>query len=195
MNYPDIILIRHGETEWNREMRFQGRLNSPLTLKGKFQAEENGIKLRKYIKDINRFKIFASPLDRAKNTAYIIVNKLGVNREDIIFDNRIIEFNYGIFEGKKKEEIIDSKEYQEREKNKWNYVIKNGESYEIVYKRVLSFLNSIRSEEKVIIIAHAMVNRIIRGIYCNSLIDEVLNYQQSNSQLFLLQKERCFLYP
>jgi probable phosphoglycerate mutase len=47
MNYPTIILVRHGQTIWNEEGRFQGRLNSPLTKKGELQAKENALKLRK----------------------------------------------------------------------------------------------------------------------------------------------------
>ncbi len=177
-----IILIRHGETIWNREGRFQGRLNSPLTQKGKNQAKENGKKLKDIVsKDI---KIFSSPLGRAKETAYIISDELGISRERIIFDNRIIEFDYGIFEGKKKIDVINSKEFQAREANKWYYKIENGESYEIVSQRVKSFLDSIKDE--VMVIAHEMVNRTIRGLYCNYSKDKTLTLRQPNDTIYIL---------
>jgi len=193
INYPEIILIRHGETKWNLEGRFQGRLDSPLTERGELQARENGIKLKKYIKDYENIKIFSSPLGRAKNTAFIISDVLGVEKETIIFDNRIIEFNYGIFEGKVREKMLKTEEFKKREANKWSYIIKNGESYAIVQNRVKDFLNSIKDEEKVIIIAHEMVNRTIRGVYCNLLNDKTLNLKQPNSVILYLKDREEFL--
>ena len=194
--YPNILLVRHGETEWNLEVRFQGHLDSPLTPKGRLQAKENGIKLKKYIEknSINPI-IFSSPLGRAKNTAYIISNEVGVRKEDIIFDNRIIEFNYGIFEGKRKRDVLNTKEFKDREANKWHYVVKNGDSYEIVHDRILKFLDSLNSIDWIIIVAHEMVNRIIRGIYCNFPNSKTLTLKQPNSQIFILQNgEYSILY-
>ncbi|MCK4442828.1 MAG: histidine phosphatase family protein, partial [Sulfurovaceae bacterium] len=157
MNYPTIILVRHGETIWNKEGRFQGRLNSPLTKKGELQAKENSFKLKKNIENINDIKIFSSPLGRARDTAYIICDELGISRDRIIFDDRIIEFNYGIFEGETKEDMMKRQEFQDREANKWSYQIENGESYEMVQNRVIDFLDDI-NDEIVILVAHEMVN-------------------------------------
>jgi len=186
MSSLKIFLVRHGETIWNREGRFQGRLDSPLTDRGKIQAVENAKKLKKYI-DKN-IKVFSSPLGRAKNTAFIICDELGIDREKIIFDNRIIEFNYGVFEGKRREDIKESKEFRDREADKWNYKIKNGESYAIVQRRVEEFLDSIRDKKEVLIVAHEMVNRTIRGLYCNYTDEESLRLRQPNSVVLLLDK-------
>ena len=187
MNYPKIILLRHGETKWNVEGRFQGRLNSPLTPKGELQAKENALKLKKYIDNFDNIKIFASPLGRAKDTAYIICDELGIDRGKIIFDNRIIEFNYGVFEGKIRKDILNQKDFQDREANKWSYQIKNGESYELVEKRVKDFLDYISDEKKIIIVAHEMVNRTIRGVYCNYDKSTILNLKQPNNMILFLK--------
>ena len=187
MNYPTIFLLRHGQTEWNLEGRFQGRLNSPLTKKGVQQAKENAQKLQKYIDNFDNIKIFCSPLGRAKETAEIICDELGVDKSKIIFDNRVIEFNYGVFEGKKRDDILKTDEFQKREANKWKYQIENGESYEIVQKRAKEFLESIKDEKRVIVIAHEMVNRTIRGVYCNYTQKETLNLRQSNDMILLLK--------
>ncbi|MEL6841550.1 MAG: phosphoglycerate mutase family protein, partial [Pseudomonadota bacterium] len=45
MAYPDLFILRHGETEWNREGRMQGHLDSPLTPKGEGQADRQGVLL------------------------------------------------------------------------------------------------------------------------------------------------------
>jgi len=186
MNYPTIILIRHGQTVWNEEGRFQGRLNSPLTKKGELQAKENAQKLKKNIEDFENIKIFSSPLGRARDTAYIICDELDINRDTIIFDDRIIEFNYGIFEGQKREEMMKRSEFRDREANKWSYRIENGESYILVQDRVKDFLNSIKDEKKVIIVAHEMVNRTIRGVYCNYKKDITLSLKQPNNVILSL---------
>ena len=185
--YPKIFLVRHGQTIWNREGRFQGRLDSALTERGEAQALENAKKLKKYI-DKKNIKVFSSPLGRAKNTAFIICDELGIDRESIIFDNRVIEFSYGVFEGKRKEDIKNSKEFRDREANKWDYRIENGESYALVQKRVKEFLEEIRGEREVLIVAHEMVNRTIRGVYCNYTKEETLKLKQPNDTIFLLYK-------
>jgi len=187
MSYPTIILVRHGQTVWNEEGRFQGRLNSPLTKKGELQAKENAKKLKKNIENFKNIKIFSSPLGRAKDTVYIICDELEINRDRIIFDNRIIEFNYGIFEGQKREDMMKRQEFRDREANKWSYKIENGESYILVENRVKEFLDSIRDEKKVIIVAHEMVNRTIRGVYCNYDKNITLSLKQPNNVILSLE--------
>jgi len=186
MNLPTIILIRHGQTVWNEEGRFQGILNSLLTKKGELQAKENAEKLKKNIEDFENIKIFSSPLGRARDTAYIICDELGIDRDTIIFDDRIIEFNYGIFEGQKREEMMKRQEFRDREANKWSYEIENGESYILVQNRVKDFLHSIKDEKKVIIVAHEMVNRTIRGVYFNYDNSITLSLKQPNNIILLL---------
>ncbi len=189
MNYPTIILVRHGQTIWNEEGRFQGRLNSPLTKKGELQAKENALKLRKNIENMENIKIFSSPLGRARDTALIICRELGINTDSIIFDNRIIEFNYGIFEGKKREDMMNRQEFQDREADKWSYKIENGESYILVKYRVKDFLDDIKNEKKVIVVAHEMVNRTIRGVYCNYNKNITLSLKQPNNMILLLNNK------
>ncbi len=187
--YPTIFLIRHGQTEWNVDRRFQGRLNSPLTKKGRLQAKENALKLKKYIDKFDNIKIFSSPLGRAKETVEIICNELEIDKSNIIYDNRIMEFSYGIFEGQKVEDMLKTEEFQKREADKWNYQIENGESYRIVQKRVKDFLDEIKFEKEIILVAHEMVNRTIRGLYCNYNTEETLKLRQPNNVVLLLKNK------
>ncbi|NOZ89890.1 MAG: histidine phosphatase family protein [Epsilonproteobacteria bacterium] len=189
MKYPTIFLLRHGQTIWNQEGRFQGRLNSPLTQKGELQAKENALKLKKYIDDFKDIKLFVSPLGRARDTALIICDELGVDKKEIIFDDRVIEFNYGVFEGKKRDDILETEEFKAREANKWLYQIKDGESYELVEKRVKEFLDDIKDEKEIIVVAHEMVNRVIRKLYCNYTTEETLKLKQPNNVILSLKNE------
>lgn len=188
MKLPTIYLLRHGQTVWNVEGRYQGQLDSSLTLLGEEQASLNALKLQKYI-DIKEVKFFSSPLGRAKVTAEIIAELNAMNSLDIIFEVAIQEFNYGIFEGKTKEycKKIYAKEFEEREENKYNYVLEGGESYVKVFERLKKWLASVQNEEIIVVVAHEMINRALRGIYCNMSTDEMLTLRQANDVLIKLE--------
>jgi probable phosphoglycerate mutase len=176
---------------WNLEGRYQGRKNSPLTLKGELQAKANAIKLRHNIINFDEVKIYASPLGRARETAFIICDELNIKREKIIFDKRIEEFDYGIFEGQLKS-FCQTKyaiEFNAREADKWDYQIENGESYKIVTQRLKLWLNEVKNEKIVILIAHEMINRALRGLYFNLEHKKTLKLRQPNDLVLLLQNQ------
>ena len=89
-----IYVVRHGQTDWNLEGRFQGRIDIPLNEKGKSQAK----KTKEKLEGIKFDKVFSSPLKRALETAKIITD------EPIDIDDRIIERCNGQLEGKLKTE-------------------------------------------------------------------------------------------
>ena len=91
----NIYIVRHGQTDWNVEGRYGGRIDVPLNKKGLEQAYLTKEKLQDIIFD----KIYSSPLIRAITTAKIIRD------QNIIIDKRIIERNNGDLEGKLKTEI------------------------------------------------------------------------------------------
>jgi len=188
MNFPTIYLLRHGQTVWNVEGRYQGQLDSALTSKGEVQAKENALKISKYI-DIKEVKFFSSPLGRAKSTAEIIANFNGLEKSKIIFEQDIQEFSYGIFEGKTKEycKEVYAKEFFEREADKYHYLLEGGESYVKVYERLNRWLISVKDEEVIVVVAHEMINRALRGIYCSMTTDEMLMLRQGNDVLIKLE--------
>ncbi|CAA6798422.1 MAG: Phosphoglycerate mutase family (Rhiz) [uncultured Sulfurovum sp.] len=188
MKLPTIYLLRHGQTVWNAEGRYQGQLDSPLTKKGEAQAKINALKLKKYI-DINSVKFFSSPLGRAKDTAKIIARLNDMNTSDIIFEEAIQEFNYGIFEGQTKEycKTQYALEFKERETDKFNYIVEGGESYVKVYERLNIWLKSIQNEKVIVVVAHEMINRALRGIYCGMESNEMLTLRQANDVLIKLE--------
>ena len=189
MNLPTIILLRHGQTIWNVEGRYQGQLNSDLTDLGKKQAKDNAFKIAKAIDIEESFKFFSSPLGRAKETTYIIGDTLSLDNNKVIFDKNIQEVNYGIFEGKTKVfcQTEYAEEFRAREANKWSYVLEGGESYEMVTKRIYSWLEKIKDEKLVILVAHEMINRALRGIYCSYDKKTMLNLRQKNDVVLKLE--------
>jgi probable phosphoglycerate mutase len=88
----NILLVRHGETEWNREGRYQGRTDIPLSATGQAQVRALGERL----KSVEIKLAYASPLARAKNTAEAI---LAGRTTPLQLDAGLLEISHGGWEG------------------------------------------------------------------------------------------------
>jgi broad specificity phosphatase PhoE len=94
---PDIYLVRHGETEWSLSGQHTGLTDLPLTARGEEQARQ----LRARLNSVNFAKVFSSPLQRALRTA-----ELAGYGSAAELDRDLIEWNYGDYEGKKRDWIL-----------------------------------------------------------------------------------------
>src|SRR5436305_12534 len=95
----DLVLVRHGETEWNRLGRVQGLTDIPLNETGRRQAHQAGRRLSHEHWD----GIASSPLARAAQTAEIIAREVGLPAPELV--EALVERNYGDAEGLTGEEI------------------------------------------------------------------------------------------
>ena len=137
-----LYILRHGQTDYNLQGRFQGQIDVPLNENGKNQA----IEALKIFKDVDIDVIFSSPLSRAKDTVKKISEYKNI---DIIIDNRIIERSFGNLEGK--------------------YSVDNLEKYNIenmmhLKQRVFSFLNDIIKEyndKNVLVATHEGIAKVV----------------------------------
>ena len=149
-----ICLIRHGQTDWNKQKRIQGRINNQLNDTGKAQVQEVG----KILKEQDPFWdiIIASPLDRAIDSAKIIAKELNYTG-DIIINNNVIEREFGDAEG----EYITDEIYDKITKD----IVKNLEkSYEL-QKRAFDALMDIAKTypgKKILIATHS---HFIKGFF------------------------------
>ena len=105
----DIYLARHGQTDWNKQDRFQGQHDVPLNSLGVRQAEA----LRDRLVGLDFSLIYSSDLDRALDTARIIARD---QQAEIIRDQRLREMNFGAWEGMTYEKI---KEEYAQELHAW----------------------------------------------------------------------------
>lgn len=145
-----IYIVRHGQTDWNLEGRYQGHKDIELNSKGILQAEKIKVKL----KDKNFSKVFSSPLKRAYQTAQII------SHDDIIIDDRLIERCNGELEGKLKTEITKEIDFNDPFNNEMGI-----ESIINFRKRIKDFLDYITTNYKgqnVLVVTHAGVCIYIR---------------------------------
>lgn len=97
---PNLILIRHGESQWNLENRFTGWVDVPLSAKGEQEARAAGEKLKGFKFD----KAFCSVLQRAKRTLSIVMQVMGHPPVPTEFDQALNERHYGALQGLNKEE-------------------------------------------------------------------------------------------
>jgi probable phosphoglycerate mutase len=99
MEETRLIVIRHGETEWNREKRMQGTTDTQLSDIGRAQAKALGLRLAKHGFDA----LYSSDLSRARDTARAIADQSG---HSVVVDVRLQERRFGVFEGLTAAEII-----------------------------------------------------------------------------------------
>ena len=153
-----IIVIRHGQTYWNAFGKLQGQTDIELNDVGMQQAEKTG----KLIKNENIDLIITSPLKRAKKTAELINKNFKV---PIIEDNRLIERDYGDFEGLTKTEVKELKEDNGEIKHLWNYNknidVNNIERIQDFCSRVYQFLDYIiknYKDKNILLVTHGGVS-------------------------------------
>lgn len=153
-----IYLIRHGETNYNRDGCFQGQsLNPSLNETGFQQAE----KLSLVMKFLELDAVYTSPLLRARQTAEAVAN----DRElPLIKDDRLLEVNLGIVEGQPKEKVkvrMPSAYSDWRDLSKFDVAFPKGETRRQVLSRFMDFIKSAEKSgyENIAVVTHAGVLR------------------------------------
>ena len=149
-----VFVARHGLTDWNVQHRAQGRTDNPLNQVGVKQAEELRDNIREYDFDV----CYASPLERAAETAKIAVN----GRCEIIYDDRLMERSFGDFEGKQGDSWLEITGYDIGDL-KLNTNVGGIEPVKDVLARVKDFLDDIKAkhgdDENILVVAHGQVAR------------------------------------
>ena len=97
-----LIIVRHGQSNWNAENKFTGWVNSPLSEIGKIEAKSAGVLLKK--NSLNNLHAFTSFLDRAIETLNIIIHTAKFNDIPVIKCWQLNERHYGALTGLNKEE-------------------------------------------------------------------------------------------
>jgi len=126
-----IVLVRHGETDWNRESRFQGHADTPLNEDGRSQAQE----LAKLLVAEPVTALYTSPLRRASETAEILAATLGVEARAL---EALREIDVGAWEGLTIDEVRER--YPERLDEDWRSGWEDGETYDELERRVVPAL-------------------------------------------------------
>jgi probable phosphoglycerate mutase len=165
-----IYLIRHGETEFNRDGRFQGRVDSPLTERGVIQARAIGARLAELAaKAPGAWRVVSSPLGRARRSAEIIAGAMGLPAPTL--DERLIEVSYGDLEGLTRPEVDARWPRLAGVRGTFGRA-PGGETMEALLARARSWLDEARREPgPVVAVAHASIGRALRGLWAGLGVD------------------------
>ena len=161
-----LYLVRHGESEWNRIGRIQGRRDSLLTGTGRAQAAALGRMLREILPDPG-IDVVASPLGRAFETATIIADALGRGAGDVQVDERLIDFNVGILSGYPGWDAVAA-EHPELARLRLEDPVRfhppGGESGADVLARARDFLDVREATGRdALVVCHGVINKFIRA--------------------------------
>jgi len=185
-----IYFARHGQTENGSEDRLEGSSDSPLTAKGREQAQA----LAQYIQNLNVARIIASPLGRAQETARIVDDRIGCG---VMIREEWREMSYGEWDGQRKKDLKLHPQWGEREKNKFFFVHpgsregRNGESYQMLFERLRQPLLDLEvnfPQENILIICHNGVLRAVKKFFLQLTPAQTIEFSPSNSTLLKIEK-------
>ena len=150
-----VYVARHGETDWNREGRYQGQRESRLTMTGIAQAQA----LAQALGAASIARVISSPLARCLDTAAPLAARLDL---DVEVDLRLIEIGHGTWEGRLRDEIErddpqrmrDWREYPDRVR------FDGGESLQDVLERWRAFARSIDGNNDIAVVTHDVLVRL-----------------------------------
>jgi alpha-ribazole phosphatase len=180
-----FYLVRHGQTDWNKEGRYQGQADTPLNAVGEQQARL----LAGKFDGIRIDAIYSSDLQRARRTAEAIGQALQL---PVQLDVRLREINHGVWEGMLFSDIVRqyAPEIKEREMNPLEARAPGGESVTEVADRVLTAAESIarmHPDETVILVSHGLSLAILACAGHGYSLTEVFKHVPENARPDLIE--------
>lgn len=185
---PEIVLLRHGETQWNRVARYQGQQDSPLTLTGVGQIRAIAQTLRPRLGDLSLCRVWSSPLPRTRQSVSILCDELGLAYDAVRFDARLMERAYGRWEGLTRAEIGARypEDKQVEAADRWNFAMPGGESFATVAARLRDWLYGLEPDRTAIVMAHGGCGRVLRGLCTGADPQTIFAYDEPQSTAILL---------
>lgn len=174
-----LLVIRHGETDWNASGRLQGRQDIPLNARGRAQAQAVGLALRERF-DITTFTCLSSPLIRASETLDLILAQYPNGPRSRGTDARLAEKAFGEWEGLDAQTIAARypQEYAQRARAPYDFRAPGGESYAEVAERLRPLLVSLAGPT--LLVAHGALIRsllIATGLATPSVATQLVIHQ------------------
>ncbi len=188
MTRVPIVFIRHGETDWNVALRFQGQRDIPLNAQGRRQAVRNGRAVAGILAS-GDWRLVASPLGRAMETMRIVLGEAGESGRSFATDPVLMEAHYGDWEGQTLDEIAarHPEAARAREADKWGYAPPNGESYSMLADRVAQWLKTI--DAPTFVVAHGGILRGLMHLLAGVPGDDATHLAVPQDRVILFTRE------
>ncbi len=154
-----IYLIRHGETDWNRDSIFRGRVDVPLNNNGLKQAEAAG----KGLDDVEFDAVYSSPLSRALQTAEAVAATCGL---EVNMNEDFSDIDYGKWQGMTLSEVKANypKEYKRWQSEPHKAAIPDGERLSEIHDRAWGALREVvrsHPDQTIAVAAHRVINKVL----------------------------------
>lgn len=180
-----FFLVRHGETIWNREFKYQGQSDVSLTEEGRQQAQC----LSERLKDEKFDFIYASDLGRTMETAEIIAKHYSLKVIPAAF---MRELSFGIWEGLTYDEIIRKwpQEYKRWQDDPYNLKPPGGETLTELCDRTSVFLKKVATKHpdgRILVVSHAGPIRAILSVLLNLKQNFFWKFKISNTSLTIIE--------
>jgi 2,3-bisphosphoglycerate-dependent phosphoglycerate mutase len=180
-----LILIRHGETDWNTEGRWQGQVDVPLNATGRRQAQ----RMARSLKSAAIMAIYSSDLQRARQTAQVLADSTGL---PLHLDSRLREIHQGEWQGLLFSEIQAryTQAYQDRQRDPLNFSPPGGEAVAQVRERVVAAIREIvrqHPDEAVAIVLHGFVLAVLIAHLRGQPFDQVWDLIPGNGQWVVIE--------
>ena len=179
----ELLFIRHGETDHNKNRLFYGHLDPDINQTGIDQLNKTKLKLQKFEEKID--VVFCSDLRRCRQSLEILEISDKVKRN---FTKELREINFGILEGKTYKEIEDENpHYIEQIENNWKYFkVKNGESVFELQNRIVKKIEEIiknYQDKKILVVVHGGVIQSLISYYLTKNLDFYWNFKVDNGSI------------
>lgn len=181
-----LIIVRHGQTEWNTLNRVQGLRNNPLSPEGESQAHRLGRRLKDERIDV----IYTSTLRRAIHTAEAVAAHHPA--VEIRKCPELNEMDWGVWEGLTFGEIEERypDQLERRDQDKFNFAPEEGESPADLERRLIPFLKEIvrrHNGKTVLIVGHGGINRVIMGIILEWPPEKTATVKSGNTSVSIIE--------
>ncbi len=189
-----LYFIRHGQTEWNAEGRYQGQRDIPLNDTGRGQAARNGRKLGEIITELDHYEFVSSPLLRTRQTMEIVRHEMGLPPQSYRTDPILKEINYGKWEGFTMDELSEKTpdDVEARDADKWGSNVYEGESYAMLSDRTLEWLKSVSRDS--VIVSHGAFSRCVRGHILGLKQNEIIDLDVPQDSFFSIRQGQIDWY-
>lgn len=186
---PRFLLVRHGETDWNRDKRFQGQIDVPLNDNGRSQSNEAA----EYLKDVPICYAVTSPMLRPKETAEIILQHHPAVQLEL--EDNLREISHGLWEGKLEAEIEQSfpGELERWQQTPEAVQMPEGENLQQVWARAIAAWDAIvqtaidrPAPGITLVVAHDAVNKAILCYILGLAPDHFWNFKQGNGAVSVI---------
>lgn len=183
LNLKHLYFVRHGRTEWNAIGRMQGQWNSDLDAVGRAQADING----RWLATQGIEAMFASPLDRTRQTAAIISRHVPV---PTVFDDRLKEWDCGDWSGHLRQEVARKwpLEWQAWQRDPFGYRGPNCETYADMIARSAPFLAELHQHaaSRIAIVSHGMIGKAMLSTLLRLDAARTVAIPQPNDRVFVV---------